>query len=77
MPPTSRRRFARVRALVGLDELLLLVGVGLMLTGLWPTIGVGALVVPGVVLVWIALPSRSPLLERPPDSPSVTTRRKG
>ena len=59
------RRFRK--ALGGqLDELALAVGLGLVTVGLWPSIGLLALVVPGAVIVWIVLPARGPFMARPP-----------
>ncbi len=52
-------------ALFGAEELLLLLALGLCVAGLWPIIGQRALLVPGAVLLWIALPSRAPLVARP------------
>ena len=47
-----------------LDELLLALALALVTAGLWPWIGQGALVAPGVVLLWIALPQRAELVHR-------------
>ena len=58
--------------LVGAEELLLLVGLVLVSFGLWSVWKPGAFLVPGAVLVWIALPSRSPFVARP----SEETKRK-
>lgn len=52
---------------VGLDEFLLSLGLVLITVAIWPLVGVLALVVPGVAITWIALPSRVPFVARPSD----------
>jgi hypothetical protein len=47
------------------EELAVGAGLALITVGFWPLIGVTALVIPGVVIVWLWLPSRLPLLIRP------------
>ena len=47
------------RAVLGADELLVVVGLVLLTAGLWPIADQGALVAPGLVLLWIALPQRT------------------
>ena len=64
-----------IAAVVGADELLLACALALVTVGLWPIIGRSALVVPGTVLLWIALPSRAPLVVRPPSPPETPARR--
>lgn len=56
---------AAVSAVIGLDELLLVVGLALLAYGFWLTWSPGAFLVPGAVLVWIALPSRRAFIDRP------------
>ena len=56
------------------EELVVTVGLVLITVGLWPLLGLSALVVPGATLVYLALPSRMPFVVRPSDTPS--TRRK-
>ena len=51
-----------VMAAIGLDEIILGVGLVLLTVGLWAEFGWAALAAPGVVLVWIALPARSRLI---------------
>ena len=53
-------------SVIGLDECFLIVALALVTTGLWALIGRGALVVPGIVLLWIVLPSRPPFVLRRP-----------
>jgi hypothetical protein len=64
MPVSNQGLRASVHALVGVDELLLLVALGLITTGLWVVVGIAALIAPGLVLLWIALPSRTGFLVR-------------
>ena len=47
------------------DELALAVGLGLVTVGLWPSIGVLALIAPGAAIVWIVLPARGVFIVRP------------
>ena len=51
------------------------IGVALLLItiGLWRWVGYGALVVPGVVLLWIVLPMRRPFVDHR-DPPAVRVR---
>lgn len=46
------------------DELVILVGAGLVTYGLWPVVGQAALVVPGAVMLWIGVPTRRRFVER-------------
>lgn len=55
-----------IAAVVGVDELQLLVGLTFVTVALWPLLARLALVVPGGILVWLALPSRAPFVHRPP-----------
>ena len=59
--------WAGLCAAVGLDGFLFIVALLLITAGLWPWCGWGALLVPGAVLLWVVVPSRSPLVTRPPD----------
>ena len=52
-------------SILGLAECLLLVGVGLVTGALWPAYGRLALLPAGVLLIWIALPSRTAFVVRP------------
>lgn len=49
-----------------LDEIVLALGLALVTVGLWTICGMGALAVPGAVLVWMALPQRKTFVERLP-----------
>lgn len=62
-------------SLVGADEVALLIAMGLIVTALWPWVGQGALLVPGLVLLYLALPARTSFIARPPQEPAA--RRKG
>ena len=44
-----------VSAEIGRAEVLIVLGVALVTVGLWPQLGRGALVVPGVISLWLAL----------------------
>lgn len=48
------------------DEANVLLGLALVTVALWPSVGRGALVVPGVVLIWVSLPERAAFVKRPP-----------
>ena len=52
---------------VGIDEVLITIGLGLATVGLWTWIGPGALTLPGLVLLWIVVPARQPFISRPAD----------
>ena len=51
-----------LRAAVGLDEIALLLALALVTAGLWMLVDRAAFIVPGLVLLWIALPARVPLI---------------
>lgn len=51
-----------ITAVIGADELLVCVGLGLLTAGLWSLVQESALVAPGLVLLWIALPQRTPFV---------------
>lgn len=70
---SSARVHRAVRSVIGVDEALLLTGVGLIVVALWPVLGRLTLVIPGAVIVWLALPPRLPFLHRP--SREESTRR--
>lgn len=44
---------------VGRDEILLVLGLVLIAAGLWQVWTPGALLVPGLVMLWLTLPQRS------------------
>jgi fatty acid desaturase len=47
------------------DDALLLVGLLLLIAGLWTWSRALALIAPGLILVWVFLPSRPPFVEPP------------
>ena len=63
------RSAAWVGRTIGAEELVLAAGLTLVTIGLWPVVGQAALVVPGVVLVWVALPQRTAFVQRTPAPP--------
>jgi len=67
----SRQVLSRLAAAIGsvLEELAVATGAALVTVGLWPHLRVTALIVPGLVLLWIALPSRAAFVARPPEQP--------
>lgn len=72
-PDTSRWQgvrgaLARARAAIGLDDLVLLLALLLLAVGFWQVWTPGAFIVPGLVLLWLVLPSRAPFVTRPPSS---------
>lgn len=50
------------------QEIVLVIGLVLVAVALWPKVGQLALLVPGVVLIWYALPARPPFMEHIPPS---------
>jgi hypothetical protein len=75
----SRRSSALVAAVadvIGPDEILLAAGLTLVTVALWPVMGRVALIVPGVVLLWIAIPEREQFVRRPPTESSGKGERK-
>lgn len=61
-----------VSAVLGVDELLILVGLGLLTAGLWSLVEQAALIAPGLVLLWIAVPQRTAFVvhEKRPGPPA-------
>jgi hypothetical protein len=62
-----------VRAVAGgvvalLEELTVAAGLVLVVIGLWPWLQQSALLVPGAVLIWMALPTRARFVEPPSTS---------
>lgn len=53
-----------IRSSVDLADLLVLAGLVLIVAALWDVSRPAALGIPGVVLVWIALPPRPPFVMR-------------
>lgn len=66
---------AAVRSAMGVDELVLVLALTLTTGGLWTWLAWGALVVPGVVLLWLVLPPRAPFVV--PDRAEAATRTRG
>lgn len=50
---------------IGRDEIYLAAGLALIAAGCWLTWRPGAFLLPGAVLVWIALPCRAAFIDRP------------
>lgn len=57
------------------DEVATMVALVLVTVALWPRFGRLTLLVPGIVLLWIALPVRRPFVARP-EAPDKSSRRK-
>lgn len=51
------------------QSLLLGVAIGLIAFSLWTVWRPGAYLVPGIILLWIVLPTRRPFIDRTPPSP--------
>lgn len=64
-----KRFLTGLSAVFGAEEVLLVLALVLVTAGLWAVVGRGALTVPGVVLLWIAMPSRAPFVSKPPVDP--------
>lgn len=62
---TAKQTTAAVQAAIGVDEILLAVALVLVTIGLWPLCGQVALVAPGLVGLYVALPCRQPFISRP------------
>jgi hypothetical protein len=58
------RAWAIVRREIDVDVILLALAVGLIAIGFWDWWRPGAFVVPGLVVLWIVLPSRRPFVVR-------------
>ncbi len=59
----------------GVDEAVLLVALALIVVGLWSRIGWLALTIPGVVLLWMALPPRQAFVMRSEARESASPRK--
>lgn len=68
----------RLRAwlMASLDEVILGLGLALVTCGLWSQYGRLALVVPGLVLAWIALPTRRAFVDRSDPAPPAARRKQ-
>jgi fatty acid desaturase len=49
---------------LGRDDVVVLAGLACLTAGAWASLGFAALVLPGAVLVWYALPTRPPDVSR-------------
>lgn len=65
------RSLTVVRRVVGPEEVALAMGLALVTVGLWPVAGQVALTVPGLVLIWLALPQRTTFVQRTPTPPAA------
>lgn len=75
MTVRARAIWQALTAIIGLDELLLIVALALITLALWPWVGRGALLPAGLVLLWVVLPSRATFVSRAPDGPVMKRRR--
>jgi len=57
------------------DELLIVVGLALLARGFWLAWPPAAYIVPGALILWMALPSRSAFIVRKPEGPEKPSRR--
>jgi hypothetical protein len=81
MPAVTFRRVcsaaaAAIASVFGLDECLLLLGLGLVTAALWPLVAQVALLAPGLVFVWIALPARAAFVAKSPTHEKALQRRR-
>jgi hypothetical protein len=60
-----RNAAAALATHIGVDELVLGAGLGLIAWGCWHVWRPAAAIAPGVVLLWISLPGRSPFIVQP------------
>jgi hypothetical protein len=58
------------------DELLLAIGLVLLTVGLWPLLAQVALIAPGVVLVWMTVPTRARFVAPPDHHPAEPDERR-
>ena len=69
-----RAFWGALRAAVGPDELALGFALTLVSAGAWMVYAPAALLLPGLILVWLALPSRAPFVRStPPAHPPGST----
>ena len=55
------------------DEILIVLALALIARGLWLVWQPGSYLVPGIVILWIALPTRSTLVSRQSEQPPKVT----
>ncbi len=60
----GRAAWRAVTTVIGLDEVALLTGLVLVAIGLWDVWRPGAFLTPGVLLIWMTLPTRRAFVER-------------
>lgn len=65
MRKLAERIGAALASIIGVEECVLTLGLILLSAGLWPVFGRAALVAPGLVLIWLAIPSRRAFIHRP------------
>jgi hypothetical protein len=68
---------SRIAAIIDVDDLALVGALTLLTVGLWTLVGRSALIVPGVVGVWVTLPSRQPFIVRPSAPERADRKKKG
>ena len=73
-PDVARAVGSAIASEIGRDEVVLFAGLALTAYGCWLVWPPAAYLVPGLVLVWMALPSRTAFIERPP-APDAKSRR--
>lgn len=61
---TYRAVLAAIVSAVGPDEIHFWLGLALLSAGLWMVWAPGACLAPGLVLVWVSLPTRAPFVAR-------------
>ncbi len=75
--PIGKRVVACVTAIVGMDELVLCAGIALASAGVWQVWKPGAYLLPGLVLIWMALPPRKAFIVRVSDAGAAPPRKDG
>lgn len=58
--------WALIASVIGFDEIAIAVGLALVAFGLWDVWRPGAFILPGMVILWMAVPSRPAFITRPP-----------
>ena len=52
------------KSAIGRADVVVLTGLACLTAGAWSVTGLAALILPGMVLVWYALPTRPPFVQR-------------
>ena len=73
-PVRAGSRLLRATLRQNADECLTLSGVVMITIGLWPLVGQVALIVPGIVALWLGLPSRTRFVARQEIPPTKRSR---